>query len=155
MIKSNKFRSIVCVMFVITIMLTFTVIADAANEPRYRNTETGNKVVIIDNADLLTDEEERKLTEDQLQLMEDAKEMTRNLRQPVDPSKPKPMMKTIRFGTECRRNQHRGCRHTYVIGQYNLQIRKRVNQQNQQRCPGNVPKNLDIDIPEDPQRPDR
>ena len=34
---------------------------------------------------------ERRLSDDQLQLMEDAKEMTRNLRRPVDPSKPKPM----------------------------------------------------------------
>ena len=34
---------------------------------------------------------ENKLSEEQLQLMEDAKEMTRNLRRPIDPSKPKPM----------------------------------------------------------------
>lgn len=34
---------------------------------------------------------ESKLTDEELQLMEDAKEMTRNLRRPIDPSKPKPM----------------------------------------------------------------
>ena len=34
---------------------------------------------------------ENRLTEEQLQLMEDAKEMTTNLRKPIDPSKPVPM----------------------------------------------------------------
>lgn len=34
---------------------------------------------------------ENRLTDEQLQLMEDAKEMTSHLRRPVDPSKPKPM----------------------------------------------------------------
>ncbi len=34
---------------------------------------------------------ENRLSEEELQLMEDAKEMTRNLRRPIDPSKPKPM----------------------------------------------------------------
>ncbi len=34
---------------------------------------------------------ENRLTDEQLQLMEDAKEMTTNLRKPIDPSKPAPM----------------------------------------------------------------
>ena len=34
---------------------------------------------------------EKQLTDEQLQLMEDAKKMTADLRQPIDPSKPKPM----------------------------------------------------------------
>lgn len=34
---------------------------------------------------------ENRLTDEQLQLMEDAKEMTANLRHPINPSKPKPM----------------------------------------------------------------
>ncbi|MBP3691250.1 MAG: hypothetical protein J6I74_07985 [Schwartzia sp.] len=34
---------------------------------------------------------ENQLSDEQLQLMEDAKEMTANLRHPIDPSKPKPM----------------------------------------------------------------
>ncbi|MBO6236292.1 MAG: LPS-assembly protein LptD, partial [Schwartzia sp.] len=35
---------------------------------------------------------ENQLSDEQLQLMEDAKEMTANLRHPIDPSKPKPMV---------------------------------------------------------------
>ena len=37
---------------------------------------------------------ENYLTEEQLRLMEDAKEMTAHLRKPIDPSKPSPMRKT-------------------------------------------------------------
>ena len=60
-------------------------------EARY-STETDTSANILDyieNSRRL--KRENRLTDEQVQLMEDAKEMTRNLRKPIDPSQPTPM----------------------------------------------------------------
>ena len=64
MIKSKFFRLTVYVLCVISCVLSFTVCVDAAEQARYTNPDTNYQIVIIDDLDLLTDEEEQKLVED-------------------------------------------------------------------------------------------
>lgn len=59
MMKNKLFALLLC--FVLTAGACFTV---GAAEERYTDEDTGFRVVIIDELDLLTDEEEAKLTED-------------------------------------------------------------------------------------------
>ncbi len=64
MTKSDFSRSIICIICIIMAALSFTFCADAANDSDEKNDGAQYRVVIIDSLDLLTDDEERKLTED-------------------------------------------------------------------------------------------
>ena len=48
----------------IIFILSCSVCADAAQEVQYTNNETGYKILVIDDANILTDDEEKKLLED-------------------------------------------------------------------------------------------
>lgn len=64
MIRYKFFRLTVYILCVISCVLSFTVYADAVGQTRYTNPDTNYQVVIIDDLDLLTDEEEQQLAED-------------------------------------------------------------------------------------------
>lgn len=64
MTKSKFYILTVSVLCVIICMLSCSVCVDAATDTRYTNSDTGYQVVIIDDLDLLTNEEETKLVED-------------------------------------------------------------------------------------------
>ncbi len=64
MTRSEFIKPITCILCVIIMLLSFPVYASAAEETAYQNTETKFQVVIMDDLDLLTDDEERKLADD-------------------------------------------------------------------------------------------
>lgn len=64
MTKSKFFRLAISVLCVTAFAFSFSLCAEAAADTRYTNPDTNYQIVIIDDLDLLTDEEEKMLAED-------------------------------------------------------------------------------------------
>ena len=64
MTKSKFFRLAISVLCVMAFAFSFSLCAEAAADTRYTNPDTNYQIVIIDDLDLLTDEEEKMLVED-------------------------------------------------------------------------------------------
>ena len=70
MTKSDFIKKLLCLVCVIAALFTVSVSVQAAVTPAYENPSTGYRVFIIDDADLLTDSEEKQLAEDMKPLAE-------------------------------------------------------------------------------------
>lgn len=70
MTKSKFIQGMLCLVCVIAALFTGSVSVQAAATPVYENPSTGYKVLVIDEADLLTDSEEKQLAEDMKPLTE-------------------------------------------------------------------------------------
>ena len=64
MTKSKFFRLAISVLCVTAFAFSFSLCAEDAADTRYTNPDTNYQIVIIDDLDLLTDEEEKMLVED-------------------------------------------------------------------------------------------
>ena len=64
MTRYKFFGMILSLVCILTVIMSFTLVVGAVSDVKYTNSENNHKVVLIDEADLLTPDEEAKLVED-------------------------------------------------------------------------------------------
>ena len=64
MTRYKFFKIILSLACILTVIMSFTLVVGALSDVKYTNSENNYKVVVIDEADLLTPDEETKLVED-------------------------------------------------------------------------------------------
>ena len=64
MTRYKFFGIILSLVCILTVIMSFTIVVGAVSEVKYINSENNYKVILIDEADLLTPDEEAKLVED-------------------------------------------------------------------------------------------